>query len=145
MKRNEIIKFANDNPVCFMATVDNGKPHVRIMKLWYADHSGFYFETLSPKNLSKQIHKNNQVEVCFYNNPINLTDGREMRISGEIEFVSDAAILHKAKKDHNFFDEMLGQNLDAYIEVFKLEHGEAHFWNLKTDILKESLENHMVF
>lgn len=145
MKRNDIIKFANDHPVCFMATVENDKPHVRIMKLWYADHSGFYFETLSPKSLSKQLHKNHQVEVCFYNNPLNVTDGREMRISGKIEFVTDAAIINKAKKAREYFDDMLGQNVDDYIEVFKLEHGEAHFWDLKTDILKESVENHMMF
>ncbi len=43
------------------------------------------------------------------------------------------------------FEDMFGQNGDDYIEVFKLEHGEAHFLNLKTDILKESVENHMMF
>ena len=145
MKRNEIIQFANDHPVCFMATIDNEKPHVRIMKLWYADHSGFYFETLSPKDVSRQMHKNPHVEICFYNNPQSISDGREMRISGTIEFVTDAAIINKAKKAREYFDDMLGQNVDAYIEVFKLEHGEAHFWNLKTDILKESIDNHMVF
>ncbi len=145
MKREEIIRFANDNPICYMATVENEKPHVRIMKLWFADRSGFYFETLSPKRLSMQIHVNPQVEICFYNNPVDLTQGREMRIAGEIEFVKDANILQKAKRERRFLEDLGGQTVEPYIEVFKLAHGEANFWNLKTDILKESLENHMAF
>jgi len=145
MKKDEIIRFANENPICYMATIEHGKPHVRIMKLWFADHSGFYFETLSAKNLSRQIHVNPQVEVCFYNNPKDLTNGREMRVSGNIEFVTDANVINKAKKQGDLLEILGGQTSEPYIEVFKLQHGEANFWNLKTDVLKESIENHMYF
>ncbi len=145
MKKDEIIKFANDNPICYMATIEDDKPHVRIMKLWFADHSGFYFEALSPKDLSRQIHKNPKVEVCFYNNPSDLTRGREMRISGDIEFVHDAAMIHKARKERQFLEDLGAQSTEPYVEVFKLAHGDAKFWNLKTNILFENVENHMVF
>ncbi len=145
MKKDEIIKFANDNPICFMATIEDEKPHVRIMKLWFADHSGFYFEALSPKDLSRQIHKNPKVEVCFYNNPTDLTRGREMRISGDIEFVHDAAMIHKARKERQFLEDLGDQSTEPYVEVFKLAHGDAKFWDLKTNILYENVGNHMFF
>ncbi len=145
MKKEEIIRFANDHPICYMATVENEMPHVRIMKLWYADHSGFYFEILSPKDLNKQIHLNPKVEVCFYNNPADITKGRELRISGDIEFVKDAAILNKARKDKQYLEDLGGQPVDNYVEVFKLAHGEAHFWNLKSNILQENMMDHSMF
>nr|WP_321409053.1 pyridoxamine 5'-phosphate oxidase family protein [uncultured Carboxylicivirga sp.] len=145
MKKDEMIRFANDNPICYMATIENDRPHVRIMKLWFADNSGFYFEVLSPKDLNRQIHANPKVEVCFFNNPKNLAEGRELRISGNIQFISDAAIINKAHKDHQFLEDLGGQSVNDYIEVFKLEHGDAHFWNLKTNILQENVMNHMAF
>lgn len=145
MKRDEIIRFANENKICFMATIANQRPHVRMMKLWFADKSGFYFETLSPKDLSKQIHVNPKVEVCFFNHPKEIKETKELRISGEIEFVTDAAIIHKAQKEREFLGNIGNQPLESYIEVFKLSHGEAHFWTLESSVLEENVMDHMMF
>ncbi len=145
MKREEIIKFANENKICFMAINEKGMAHVRIMKLWFADKSGFYFETLSPLDISRQIHSNPKVEVCFYNNPKDLKEGRELRIAGDIEFVTDAAILNKARKERQYLGDLGEQPVESYIEVFKLSHGEAHFWRFKANVLEESVLDHMMF
>ncbi len=145
MKREEAIKFAKEHPLCYMATIDNESPHIRIMKLWFADHSGFYFEALSPKDLSRQIHKNRKVEICFFNNPARLENGREMRISGEMEIVTDAAILNKAQHAREYLEDLGGQSAEPYVEVFKLAHGDINFWNIRSNILQENIENHMVF
>ncbi len=145
MKREKAIKFATENPLCYMATIDNDRPHIRIMKLWFADHSGFYFEALSPKDLSMQIHKNPKVEICFFNNPARIENGREMRISGNMEIVTDAALLNKAKHDKEYLEDLGGQATEPYIEVFKLAHGDVNFWDIRSNIMQENIENHMIF
>ncbi len=145
MKREETIRFAKDHPLCYMATIENDKPHIRIMKLWFADHSGFYFEALSPKDLNRQIHKNRHVEICFFNNPARLENGKEMRISGEMEIVTDAALLKKAQNAREYLEDLGGQATEPYVEVFKMAHGEVNFWNIRSNILEEHIENHMVF
>jgi uncharacterized pyridoxamine 5'-phosphate oxidase family protein len=111
--------------------------------LWYADDTGFYFETLSPKEISSQIHVNAAVEVCFYNYPDDVLDAKELRISGEIEFVTDTSIIDEAMRNRQYFEDLAGQPI--YLEVFKLSHGDAHFWNLKTDVLRERQLEHLAF
>ena len=145
MKKQEIIEFANSNPVCYLATIEKNKPHVRAMLMWYADETGFYFETLSPKEMSKQIHLNPQVEVCFYNQPDDVLDAKELRVSGEIDFIEDKEILEKAFKSREYLEDLAGQPIKKYMEVFRITHGDAHFWNLKTDVLKEHRLEHLAF
>ncbi|TLX74988.1 pyridoxamine 5'-phosphate oxidase [Labilibacter sediminis] len=145
MNKQEIIEFANNNPVCYLATIEENKPHVRAMLMWYADETGFYFETLSPKEMSKQIHMNPQVEVCFYNQPEDVLDAKELRVSGNIEFVEDKEVLDKAFKNREYLEDLAGQPIRKYMEVFRIAHGDAHFWNLKTDVLKEHQLEHLVF
>lgn len=145
MEKQEIIEFANNNPVCYLGTIENNRPHVRAMLLWYADETGFYFETLSPKNMSKQIHMNSQVEVCFYNQPDDVLDAKELRVSGEIEFIEDKDVLERAFKSREYLEDLAGQPIKKYMEVFRIAHGDAHFWNLKTDVLKEHRLEHLAF
>jgi uncharacterized pyridoxamine 5'-phosphate oxidase family protein len=53
MDLQDCIKFATENPVCYLATTDGDQPRVRALQLWYADGSGLSFITLSPKEFSK--------------------------------------------------------------------------------------------
>jgi uncharacterized pyridoxamine 5'-phosphate oxidase family protein len=105
--------------------------------MWYADESGFYFITLSPKAFSKQIKANPKVEICFYNNPAQLTDAKHMRVTGKIEFLTDEETLAKAYKERAFLEQFAGKPLKEYVEAFRITKGEAHFWTLP-DVLKES-------
>jgi pyridoxamine 5'-phosphate oxidase len=43
MTIQDAIRFANENPVCFLATVEKDQPRVRALAFWYADETGFYF------------------------------------------------------------------------------------------------------
>ncbi len=144
MNREEVINFANDNAICYMATIENGKPHARTMKLWHADHTGFYFEVLSPK-ITRELHVNPNVELCFFNNPKNSKLGREMRVAGEVEFVTRGPMLERAKHAKQYLENIGDKTQEPYLSVFKLAHGEAKFWDLKTHLLPEWVENHLVF
>ncbi len=144
MNREEVINFANDNPICYMASIENGKPHARVMKLWHADHTGFYFEILSPK-ITRELHVNPSVELCFFYYPKDYKDGKEMRVAGEVEFVTNDSILKRAKHAKQYLENLGNKTTEPFISVSKIAQGEAKFWDLKSYILPEWVENHMVF
>ena len=66
MDINECIIFANENPVTYIATAEGDQPRVRPFAMWFADKSGFYYHTGSPKAVCQQLKKNPKVELCFY-------------------------------------------------------------------------------
>jgi len=136
MNLQDCITFASENPVCYIATTDGDQPRVRAVLMCFANENGFYFETLSPKEMSKQLHNNPRIEVCFYNNPTELPNAKMMRITGEIEFVDDEEIKKKVYEQIRFLEDLAAKPIEPLLEVFRIKTGEAHFWTL-ADILKE--------
>jgi pyridoxamine 5'-phosphate oxidase len=136
MDLQDCIKFATENPVCFVATADGDQPRVRGFLMWYADESGFYFITMTPKEVSKQLQKNPKVELCFYNNPAELQGAKQMRVTGEVEFLDDEEIEEKAYQARSFLEAIAGKPIRPVTQVFRIATGEAHFWTM-ADILKE--------
>ena len=50
---NTCIEFANENKMCcYLATLENDQPRVRAMQFWFADQTGFYFQTGTIKEWS---------------------------------------------------------------------------------------------
>jgi pyridoxamine 5'-phosphate oxidase len=136
MDLQDCTKFATENPVCYVATMDGDQPRVRGFLMWYADESGFYFITFSPKAVHEQLQKNPKVEVCFYNNPPELGDAKQMRVTGQAEFLDDEEVREKAYENRSFLDPMAGQSVRPFTRAFRISTGEAHFWTL-ADVLKE--------
>ena len=144
MDFQECIQFANKNPLCFLATADGDQPHVRTFLMWYADESGFYFSTLSPKAVSDQLKANPKVEVCFVDQGEELSAAKQMRVAGEIEMMDDPALVQKIAEERAFLSDLAGQPVDPFIEVFRIHEGDVHFWQL-TDMLKEHELEHLHF
>jgi pyridoxamine 5'-phosphate oxidase len=140
MDMQDCINFATANPVCYVATVDGDQPRVRGFLMWYADESGFYFITMSPKEVSKQLQKNPKVEVCFYNNPAELQGAKQLRVTGEAEFLADEEIREKAYQTRSFLDAIVGESVRPYTRVFRIATGEAHFWTLADNLKEPGLE-----
>jgi uncharacterized pyridoxamine 5'-phosphate oxidase family protein len=136
MDLQDCIQFANENPVCYVATVDGDQPRVRALLMCFADENGFYFSTFSPKAFSKQLKKNPKVEVCFYNNPPELQQAKQMRVTGKIEFLDDRELINRIGQERAFLEQLAGQPLEDLWEVFRVHTGEAHFWTLQ-DVLRE--------
>ena len=131
MKLQEYIDFATEHPVCSLATVDGDQPRVRTFLLWRANESGFYFETLDPKDVYKQLKSNPKVEICFYNNESDLEKVKTMRLSGEVEFLDDPDLKKQLLQDRPFLQEAA-----PVLELFRVQSGEAFFWTMD-DVLKE--------
>jgi pyridoxamine 5'-phosphate oxidase len=127
----DCLAFAIAHPVCYLATEDGDQPRVRALPLWFADERGFYFTTVSPEALSRQLHANPRVEICFSNGFAELEDARMMRVSGEVEFLDDEGLTRRASTEGSPLEAIIGEPLEpqaTQAEVFRLPTGRASFW-----------------
>ncbi len=127
--------FAARNPVCYLATAEGDQPRVRAWLFWFADPSGFYFQTLQPKDVFRQIQRNPKVELCFTNNG-DFATVRTMRLTGRAEILDDAALRTKLYADMPFLRRQGHGPQDPIHQIFRLAHGEVFFWTM-ADILRE--------
>ena len=87
MDIDECIKFAVENPICFIATMDGNQARVRGFQLWRADKTGLYYSTAAGKDIVKQLMANPSVEVCFFDPKSK--EMKQIRITGNAQFVND--------------------------------------------------------
>ncbi|MEI7491063.1 MAG: pyridoxamine 5'-phosphate oxidase family protein [Bacteroidota bacterium] len=131
MDIGDCINFANGNPVCFLATCEEGIPRVRCMGFWFADSRGFYFQSGASKQMVQQIRTNPNIEVCFYKASGMI--GETMRISGKAEFVDDPDLKKKVITDRPFL-KSFGLEYDSpQLVIFRIAKGKAHFWNMRSN------------
>jgi pyridoxamine 5'-phosphate oxidase len=88
MNKTEIMAFVKATPICFLATTEGNKPHVRALGLYRADENGIILQSDKRKDLHKQLVKNPAAEICF----CDLKNFVEVRVSGRIEIVEDLAL-----------------------------------------------------
>lgn len=132
MNIDDCIKFTKENPGCFLATADGDQPRVRMLGFWFADKTGFYFQTSTIKEFPHQLMKNPKTEVCFYKHE-GMT-GTMLRISGEVEFVEDVAFKERALNDRPFL-KSFGLTIDnPKLVIFRISHGKAHFWTMENNL-----------
>ena len=132
MKITDCIKFSNENPVCYLATAEGDQPRVRAIGFWFANKTGFYFQTSSFKEFPLQLAKNPRTEVCFYKHEGMM--GTMLRISGKVEFLNDRKLSKKVLIDRPFL-KSFGLTIDSdQLVIFRIAHGEAHFWTMETNL-----------
>ncbi len=139
MTIQDCIQFTNENKICYVATTDGDQPRVRALGFWFADESGFYFQTSTIKEFPHELEKNPKIEVCFYQHKGTL--GTMLRIAGKVEFLNDDKLKKKVINDRPFLKNFGLSENDPRLVIFRIAHGTAHFWtpenNLKS---KEYIE-----
>jgi len=128
----DCIKFANANPTSYLATMDGDQPHVRGMLLWFADQTGFYYNTGAMKDLYSQLKANPKVELCFFDPKSKSL--QMMRVTGKVEFLNDLEIKKRLVEARPFLKQW---NLTAEspgLIVFRVAKGEAFFWTMPTNL-----------
>ena len=85
----EVQEFLKDCGVYFLGTVEGDQPRVRPFGTAEIFEDKLYIQTGKSKNVSKQIEKNNKVEICAYK------DGKWLRVTGKL--IRDDRV--EAKKD----------------------------------------------
>jgi uncharacterized pyridoxamine 5'-phosphate oxidase family protein len=134
MDKNEVIEFANQNPVTWLATAQEGVPHVRGMLMWFADESGFYYHTASIKSLPQQIEANGAVEACFHWTNGELGGSRMLRVNGVAEFVEDKELEKRLYEERPWV--LANKNTmpeHTTVRIFRITKGACHFWDMSNN------------
>ncbi len=122
MDFKDCIKFANETPVCYLATAEGDQPRVRALGFWFADETGFYFQIGAVKDMYGQMQANHKVEACFWQ-PDEQT-GTMLRVAGEMEFVDDVELKKKVLEDRPFLKEF-GMTFDhPGLIIFRIAQGK---------------------
>ena len=141
MDFQEYAKFANENPLCHLATVEGDQPRVRPLAMWYADKTGFYFETKSVKALLQQTANNPKVELCFFSS----SEMKVMRAAGTVEIVVDMEARQRVFQERPRMKQQgVKSPEDPLLTVFAVRHGEAYFWTMAEN-MKEALIERVKF
>lgn len=137
MNIQDCIRFVNENKICFLATTEGDQPRVRALGFWFADDTGFYFQTGDMKSFYHQLKANPKTEVCFYHHEHMI--GTMLRISGEVEFVNDHVLKERVLKERPFLKSFgLTVNHPGLI-IFRIAHGRAHFWTMENNLKPKDL------
>ncbi|MDD5025303.1 MAG: pyridoxamine 5'-phosphate oxidase family protein [Methanoregula sp.] len=137
MDLSECVKFANENPVTYVGTVEGDQPRVRAFAMWFADPTGFYYHTGTPKRVFSQLKKNPNVELCFYA-PGSQGAGRMMRVSGKVEFLVDQPLEDRLNRDRPWVQDLLkNAPTGAKLAIFRVAHGEAYFWTMENNMREQ--------
>jgi len=137
----DCIEFANENPICYLATVEADQPRVRALAMWFANDKGFHFHTGAPKAVCKQLREKPKVEVCFYAPARPPDPGKMMRVAGKMEFLDDLALKTRLLEERPFLKQIgTGKPDDPLLVVFRICTGEAYFWTMETNLREYEAE-----
>ena len=73
-----VVQFLKEAEVYYLATVDGDQPRVRPFGTAHVFEGRLYIQTGKSKDVSKQIHSNNKVEICAFKN------GEWLRVAGRL-------------------------------------------------------------
>jgi pyridoxamine 5'-phosphate oxidase len=130
MNFKDCLKFASENPVSFIASMEGEQPRVRAFLMWFADESGFYYHTGTAKSVYKQLKNNPNVEICFYHVGGDMMARNMMRVAGEVEFLDDANLRARLLEERPFLKALMKSSSDPVLAIFRIPKGEAWFWSM---------------
>ncbi|MFC1871356.1 pyridoxamine 5'-phosphate oxidase family protein [Chloroflexota bacterium] len=125
MNRQEVLDFCKNNNVCHLATVEEGAPRVRALRVFKIDDDGIVLQVWKSKDVGKQLARNPEVELCFNN----YGEGIQLRVRGRVELVEDAAENKQVMIDHPNLQKFVDQGHE--IVLYRLKKGLAHIWTMK--------------
>lgn len=128
MTKEEVIDFVNENPVCYLATVEGDAPHVRAMGMYKADERGILIQLSTVKGMYKELVRNPKVELCFSGT------GKQVRVSGTAEFIEDQALKEEVLKARPFLKPLVDAQGWEVIKIFRVANGTATVWTMATNL-----------
>ena len=67
MTKEELFKMMNEHPVMYVATNENGQPHVRAILMFKADADGIVFHTGVTKQEMYETHSSKELLIPVMN------------------------------------------------------------------------------
>jgi len=130
MTKDEILAFLNAHPVCFLATAEDCKPHVRGMMLARADERGILFHSGGGKEMLEQLRHNPYAEICTWDEQTQV----QVRVSGTVAFVDDMELKQQLVEERPFLKPIVDQiGYEAFV-VFRIENCVATTWTMADNL-----------
>ncbi len=129
MTKEEILAFAESNPIFSLATIDGDKPRVRLIMLAMVDGGELVFSTGRDKDVSKQMTANSAVELCFYN----ADGGTQVRVAGTAEEAKDDDLKKRIVEKFEFLKPWIeAEGLDV-LNTYRVKKAKATTWTMETN------------
>jgi uncharacterized pyridoxamine 5'-phosphate oxidase family protein len=126
MTRREILEFVRENPISFMATMENGEPRVRGMDTPHVDDKGLTFCTGSSKDVCRQLLANPAVELCYWSSE----EKKQLRIRGKMEKLGDIELKKEIVETRfTFLKPVVEQYGWDSLTLFRLSGGTVRIWS----------------
>ena len=123
---NEVYEFLKKCGVFYLATVDGDKPKVRPFGAINIFEDKLYIQTGKIKNVSKQMQKNPNVEICAF------SEGTWVRLEGKV--VRDDRIEAKESMLNNNPElKSMYSASDDNTEVLYFKNGVATFYSFTSE------------
>ncbi|MBN1368101.1 MAG: pyridoxamine 5'-phosphate oxidase family protein [Dehalococcoidales bacterium] len=136
MTKTEILNLIKNNGICFMATVEGQKPHVRGIGIVDANDNGIIIQTWKIKDIHKQIINNPEVELCFND----FKAGVQVRVSGKAELIEDPDYVQKVINDRPFMKPIVESKGIDVVAIYRVK-GKATIWTMDTNFAPKTYIN----
>ncbi|MFH0974387.1 MAG: pyridoxamine 5'-phosphate oxidase family protein [Spirochaetota bacterium] len=121
----EVIRFLKENPIGFLASVDNGKPRVRPFGFMLEENGKLYFCTGTVKDVYKQLKNVPSVEFSCLSKDFS----KWLRVNGQIKFSDDAKIKEKIINSQPLVKSIYKTADNPVFTIFFIDNGNASLWD----------------
>ena len=130
MTKDEILEFVQRSPVFGLATIDAGRPRVRMMMLAMVEDGELVFSTGRDKAVCAQMTANPAVEMCFYS----ADEGLQVRVEGTVEQTKDEDLKKRIVEKFEFLKPWVeAEGLDV-LAAFRVKNARAVTWTMETNL-----------
>ena len=116
----EVIKMLDENPMGFLATIENGEPRLRPWGFMFEENGKFYFSTNDTKDVYKQLQANPSAEFST-RSPKFIW----VRLRGKVTFTEDMRIKEKILEGSDLVKSIYKSADNPIFKVFYIAHGSA--------------------
>ena len=121
MTREEILEFVQRSPVFGLATLDEGRPRVRMMMLAMVEDGELVFTTGRDKAVCAQMTANPTIEMCFYS----ADEGLQVRVEGTVEQANDDDLKKRIVEKFEFLKPWIeAEGLDVLV-AYRVKNSRA--------------------
>lgn len=131
MSREEILEFIEANPVAWIATVEDGRPHVRALRAFRVREDGPLFQISTPKDVYRQLSANPDVELCFNDQ----ARGIQVRVAGRASFVEDEDVLDEVLVERAFLQSLVEKEGREAVKLFVIADPRAYSWTRENNFV----------
>ena len=115
----EVLQFLQENPIFYLATVEENRPRVRPFGFVLEHEKRLYFATSNQKKVYRQLKDNPQFEIST-----TAKNGEWLRLNGQAVFNTTRAIKQAALDSSPILQKLYHAD-DSLLELFYIENGVA--------------------